>query len=137
MDYSPPGSSVLGILQARILQWVAIPFSNGSSRASDQTWFSCTAGRFFNLSHQGVGNQNVKLQELLLVVCAFAGSLVCSSVNWAPALWSALPQGTRDTQCLRLSRALGGLLPTTQSVTQDALPKEAGGEGAGPGHWHN
>ena len=29
MDYSPPGSSVQGILQARILQWVAIPFSRG------------------------------------------------------------------------------------------------------------
>ena len=32
MDYSPPGSSVLRILQARILEWVAIPFSRGSSQ---------------------------------------------------------------------------------------------------------
>ena len=31
LDYSPPGSSVHGILQARILEWVAIPFSRGSS----------------------------------------------------------------------------------------------------------
>ena len=31
MDYSPPGSFVCGILQARILEWVAIPFSRGSS----------------------------------------------------------------------------------------------------------
>ena len=31
MDYSPPGSSVHGILQARVLEWVAIPFSEGSS----------------------------------------------------------------------------------------------------------
>ena len=31
MDYSPPGSSVHGILQARILEWVAISFSRGSS----------------------------------------------------------------------------------------------------------
>ena len=31
MNYSPPGSSVNGILQARILEWVAIPFSRGSS----------------------------------------------------------------------------------------------------------
>ena len=31
MDYSPPGSSVHGILQARILEWLAIPFSRGSS----------------------------------------------------------------------------------------------------------
>ena len=32
MDYNPPGSSVHGILQARILEWVAIPSSNGSSQ---------------------------------------------------------------------------------------------------------
>ena len=31
MDYSPPGSSVHGILQARILEWIAIPFSRASS----------------------------------------------------------------------------------------------------------
>ena len=37
MDGSPPGSSVLGILQARILKWVAIPFSRGSSQPRDQT----------------------------------------------------------------------------------------------------
>ena len=39
-DCSPPGSSVHGILQARILEWVAIPFSRGSSQLRDQTWSS-------------------------------------------------------------------------------------------------
>ena len=38
MDCSPPGSSVHGILQARILEWVAMPFSRGSSWPRDQTW---------------------------------------------------------------------------------------------------
>ena len=47
MDYSPPGSSVHGILQARILEWVAIPFSRGSSR--DQTLVPHIAGRFFTI----------------------------------------------------------------------------------------
>ena len=37
MDCSPPGSSVHGILQARMLEWVAIPFSRGSSWCRDQT----------------------------------------------------------------------------------------------------
>ena len=46
-DCSPPGSTVNGILQARVLEWVAIPFSRGSSRARDRTWVSCTEGRFF------------------------------------------------------------------------------------------
>ena len=39
-DCSPPGSSLHGILQARILEWVAIPFSRGSSRSRDPTWIS-------------------------------------------------------------------------------------------------
>ena len=47
MDCNPPGSSAHRILQARILEWVAIPFSRGSSRPWDQTWFSHMAGRFF------------------------------------------------------------------------------------------
>ena len=36
-----------GILQARILEWVAFPFSRGSSQPRDQTQVSCIAGRFF------------------------------------------------------------------------------------------
>ena len=47
MDCSPPGSSVHGILQARILKWVAISFSRGSSWPGDRTQVSCTTGRFF------------------------------------------------------------------------------------------
>ena len=47
MDYSLPGSSVHGVLQARILVWVAIPFSRGSSQPRNQTQVSCIAGRFF------------------------------------------------------------------------------------------
>ena len=46
-DCSPPGSSLHGILQARILEWVAIPFSKGSSQHSDWTQVSYVAGRFF------------------------------------------------------------------------------------------
>ena len=49
MDYSPPGSSIHGILQAGILEWVAIPFSRGSSLPRDQTQLSCIAGESFTL----------------------------------------------------------------------------------------
>ena len=48
MDCSPPGSSVSGIVQAGILEWVAIPFSRGSSQPRDRTRVSCTTGRFFS-----------------------------------------------------------------------------------------
>ena len=41
MNCSPPGSSVHGILQAKILEWVAIFFSRGSSWPRDQTYLSC------------------------------------------------------------------------------------------------
>ena len=47
MDCSPSGSSVHGILQARILEWVTMPSSRGSSWPRDQTWVSHIAGRFF------------------------------------------------------------------------------------------
>ena len=47
MDCSSPGSSVHGILQARILEWIAIPLSWGSSWPRDQTWISYISGRFF------------------------------------------------------------------------------------------
>ena len=49
VDCSPPGSSVHGILQARILEWVAVPSSRGSSQPRDRTQVSCIAGRFFTI----------------------------------------------------------------------------------------
>ena len=54
MDCGLPGYSVHGILQTRVLKWVAIPFSKGSSQFKDWTWVSCNAGGFFfnHLSHQ-------------------------------------------------------------------------------------
>ena len=48
-DCSLPVSSVHGILQARILEWVANLFSRASSQQRDQTWVSCIAGRFFTI----------------------------------------------------------------------------------------
>ena len=53
MDHNLPGSSVHRIFQARVLEWVAISFSRGSSWPSDQTRVSHTAGRHYRLSHQG------------------------------------------------------------------------------------
>ena len=47
MDCNPPGCSIRGILQARILEWVAMPFSRGSSWSRGWNWVSCIAGRFF------------------------------------------------------------------------------------------
>ena len=54
MDCGPPGSSVHhGILQARILEWVGIPFSTGSSQPRDQTQISYITGRFLLVEPPG------------------------------------------------------------------------------------
>ena len=53
MDYSLPGSSVHGISQERILKWVAISFSRGSSWPRDQTCVSCIAGKSFTTEPPG------------------------------------------------------------------------------------
>ena len=49
MDWGSPGSSVHGILQARILEWVAISFSKRSSQPRDQTEISSIEGRLFTI----------------------------------------------------------------------------------------
>ena len=45
MDSNPPGTCVHGISQARILEWIAMPYSRGSSWPRDQTQVYCIAGR--------------------------------------------------------------------------------------------
>ena len=77
MGCRSPGSSVHGILQARILGWVAIPFSRGSSRPRDQTRVLLPCKQFlYYLSHQGSTSKKVrylcilpeqKTEKLLLV----------------------------------------------------------------------
>ena len=52
-DYSPPGSSVHGIFQARILEWVAISFTKGSSWSRDWILVSCIASKFFTADLPG------------------------------------------------------------------------------------
>ena len=53
MDCSLPGSSVHRILQARRLEWVAIPFSRGSFQLNDGTQVSCIAAYSLHLRPQG------------------------------------------------------------------------------------
>ena len=59
-DCSPPGCSVCGILQARTLEWVAIPFSRGSSQVRDLTQISRIAGRFFTIWATRDDTQNTR-----------------------------------------------------------------------------
>ena len=64
MDCSPPGSSVHGIFQARILEWIAFSFCRGSSWLRDRTHvscISCTAGRFFTTAPPGKPEELIQL----------------------------------------------------------------------------
>ena len=91
MDYSLPGSSVRRILQARILEWVAILFSRGSSRPRDWTQVSCITGRFFTVGATSkapkqpwglakffCSKQSIKTEECYnsCVLCLHVGSSV-------------------------------------------------------------
>ena len=92
MDYSPPGSSVHGILQARILEWVAMPSSRGSSQPRDQSqcllcFLDCrqilyhwTTGK--TIAPLGWCNFSNKCYHVW-----FRASLVAQMVKNPPAMW--------------------------------------------------
>ena len=70
MGCNPPGSSILGVLQTRTLEWVAISFSRGFSQHRDQTCVSCLTGGFFTNEPPGkplagllAGHRGFKYQE--------------------------------------------------------------------------
>ena len=87
MDCSLPGSTVHGISQARVLEWVAIPFSRGSSWLRDPTQVSCMAGRFFTFwatrearSHlANTGKKVPVISGLLLRSICTLYSLLCKN----------------------------------------------------------
>ena len=81
MDCSSPGSSVHGILQARILEWGAIPFSRGPSWPRDQTQVSCIASRFFTVS----ATRETCLFILLRLIFCYA-IFINHKLNHAPSL---------------------------------------------------
>ena len=84
MDCSPPGSSVPGILQARILEWVAISFSRGSSQPRNRTPVSCIAGKFFTNWATFISSvqfsRSVVSDRYWLFLCA------CSVAQWCLTL---------------------------------------------------
>ena len=97
MDCSPPGSSVHGILQTRILKWVAIPFSKGSSLPRDRTLVSCIVYRFFTVWATMESSQtviflikNIQLQDekkKKIPCCTFLRIQVFPSRSHKQTLW--------------------------------------------------
>ena len=106
MDYSQQGSSVCVILQARIMEWVNIPFSRGSSQLRDPTQVSCRqiVGRFFtvwatrdymhiciNTMHQYIIINSsymmlIDQYQFLRILCSTA-NIILVVISYFPDLW--------------------------------------------------
>ena len=78
-DCSLLGSSVHGIPQARILEWVAISFSRGSSRPRNQTQVSFIAGRFFNdwSMREALNEYPTFIDRLNIIKLSVLSNLIC------------------------------------------------------------
>ena len=79
MDCGLPGSSIHGIFQARVLEWVAISFSRGSSQPRDQTQVFCTAGWHFTselLRKSILKNRDIILPTKICIVKAMVFSVI-------------------------------------------------------------
>ena len=84
MVCSPPGSSAHGLLQAGILDWVAIPFSRGSLWPRNWIWVSCIAGRFFTTEPAGkLPSHQIKTQllNLAFVLCCLLPTYFTNSFS--------------------------------------------------------
>ena len=80
MDCNPPGFTLHGILQARILEWFAILFSRGSFRPRDRTWVFWIAGMFFTIWAIRKAKVVCKLPLRVLFLCSsFLGSFLFGS----------------------------------------------------------
>ena len=112
MDYILSGLSVHGILQARVLKWIAMLSSRGSSQSRDQTWVSCIAGGFFtaeppgkplevNATHQ-MSNIQTWCHELAYAFYCRIPGLLVGNRNAYTSLDSLLPT---HCQVWRLCRA--------------------------------
>ena len=103
MDCSPSGSSVHGISQARILEWVAIPFCRGSSWPRSWTHVSCIAGGFFTAKPRGKPAHRVHVQvvQSCLTLCdpmdyTVHGILQARILEWVAVLFSRGSPHPRD-----------------------------------------
>ena len=89
MDCSPPGFSVHGILQARILEWVTISFSRGSSWPRDRTRVSHIGGRRFNL---WATREALTPPQFCPKISEKIHHLVLPCSYWFPCLWPGVGQ---------------------------------------------
>ena len=135
MDCSPPGSFVHEIFQARILEWVAISFSRGSSWPRNRAQVSCIAGRFFpnwatREAQGGEPGLNSGLNSRRLFWLAFHSlilTLTCdrwpcgSSEPWAPGKPN-ITECDPDSNTVLAWKAQGPLAAESESEVTQSSP---------------
>ena len=129
MDCGPQGSSVHGILQARVLEWIAIPFSRGSFQPRYETWVSCIAGRFFTIwatekiqytyMHIYIYAQALLQKKSFSDVCSFIKSKL--EIFWWRQkciwiVWARFPGKDWDTNLHKLRSALINISDRTREA---------------------
>ena len=120
MDSSPLGSSVHGISQTRILEWVAISFSRGSSWLRDWTHISWLAGRFFTTELPEKSPQ-MTLAQSCLTLCDPMDSTVHGILQARVLEWVGVPFSRGSSQprdWIQVSRIAGGFF--TSRDTREA-----------------
>ena len=126
MDYSPPGSSVPGILQARILEWEFMPSSRRSSWPRDQThvsYVSCIGRQIiYHWDHLGsLGTlMKVKVIQLCLTLCDLMDYTVYGILHARILEWAAVPFSRGSSQSrnqTQVSCIAGGFF--TSSATRE------------------
>ena len=114
MDCSLPGCFVLGILWARILEWVAISFSRRSSQHRDRTCVSHIAGRCFTLWATRAAQMKVKVIQSCLTLCdpmdyTVHGILQARILEWVAFPFSSI-RSSQPRDQTQVSHIAGGFL---------------------------
>ena len=123
----PLDYTVHGILYARILEWVAYPFSRGSSQPRDRTQVSCTAGRFFTKWTSELLLISPWDPEISSYICSIQGAVqegreACMQVWWLTFRY-ILPQLVALT-ALRVREWLSPWPPPAHKVQTEKCPQE-------------
>ena len=92
-DCSPAGFSVHEILQARILKWIAIPFSRGTSQPRNRNLVSCMAGRFFTV--WATGKSSLSCSCYLRAIPDSYHQLLAHPMSWVAAVGKGVLHGQR------------------------------------------
>ena len=132
MDCSLPGSSVRGILQTRILEWAAMPFSRGSSRLRNRIQVSLIAGWFlpFELPRKSLVTKSHPTLcdpiDYSLPGSSVHGSLQARKLEWVaiPFSWGSFPPRDPTQDCCMAGRFFTSELPKKPGQSDQGLKSQ-------------